>query len=202
MGDEAKCRATLKRQTSDGIAQLESSELRFRGDFRLRIPFDDVRNVELADGKLKVAYSDGTATFDLGRKAARWASKIRNPKALLDKLGVRPQHRVVMRNLRDRDFLQELRERAEYVSSGRLVKEVDLIFLGADSLDDLADLPQLKSYLKKNGAVWTVTPKGDGGLKPDDVLERGRAAGLVDVKVVAFSATQTARKFTIPKQPR
>ena len=35
-------------------------------------------------------------SFDLGAKAAKWADKIRNPKNLLDKLGVKPEHRVVV----------------------------------------------------------------------------------------------------------
>ena len=33
----------------------------------------------------------GEATFELGPKAERWAERIRNPKSLLDKLGVKPE---------------------------------------------------------------------------------------------------------------
>ncbi len=34
------------------------------------------------------------------------------------------------------------------------------------------------------------------------VMRAGRAAGLVDVKVVGFSATHTAQKFVIPVAAR
>jgi hypothetical protein len=50
--------------------------------------------------------------------------------------------------------------------------------------------------------IWTVTPKGKSGIKDTDVMAAGKAAGLVDVKVAAFSPTHTAAKFVIPKAQR
>jgi hypothetical protein len=47
-----------------------------------------------------------------------------------------------------------------------------------------------------------VRPKGVPEISEKDVMDRGRAAGLVDVKVCAFSATHTAEKLVIPKARR
>jgi hypothetical protein len=50
--------------------------------------------------------------------------------------------------------------------------------------------------------LWIVYPKGKSEIREIDVLAAGKAAGLVDVKVVAFSATHTALKFVRPKAKR
>ena len=41
-----------------------------------------------AKGKLHVDHEGGTAVFDLGPDAAKWAERIRSPKSRIDKLGV------------------------------------------------------------------------------------------------------------------
>ena len=54
MGLEAVCVAHYGESVSEGKALLESNDLRFRGDFRLTIPFTEVDSVAAGDGKLKV----------------------------------------------------------------------------------------------------------------------------------------------------
>jgi len=90
MGSEADCDVRLNKQTSKGRARLEEKELLFRGDFRLKIPFGDVKSIDVKRGVLKIAFSGGEAAFDLGPDAEKWAEKVRNPRGLLDKLGVKP----------------------------------------------------------------------------------------------------------------
>lgn len=202
MGSEAQTTLRIGRKAYAGKALLETTELLFRGEIRLKIALKDVKSVEAKAGVLKVAYPEGTATFELGATAARWADKIQNPKTRIDKLGVKPEHRVVLLNLTDKQLLSDLRERAAAVSNGRLAKDVDAVFVGADSLADLKRLPEIVPYLKRDGAVWTVTPKGKGGIKDTDVMAAAKAAGLVAVKVVSFSDTHSASKFVIPKADR
>ena len=50
--------------------------------------------------------------------------------------------------------------------------------------------------------LWIVYPKGRKEITERQVLDAGRAAGLVDVKVVSFSASHTALKFVRPKAKR
>jgi len=76
------------------------------------------------------------------------------------------------------------------------------MFFGAEDKEALARLKSLAPFLKKSGALWVVYPKGQSRITENDVLAAGRKAGLVDVKVVSFSATHTALKFVIPVSRR
>ena len=204
MGAEAQTTVRVGRKAATGKALLETTEIIFRSpDLRLRIALKDITALDAKNGILKVTSTDGTASFDLGALAEKWAEKIRHPKSRLDKLGVKPAHRVALINIKDAGFLAELRERAASVSSGRTIKDADAIFLGATTLEALAvKLPDLVPCIKRDGAIWTVTPKGKGGIKDTDIMALAKAAGLVDVKVVSFSDTHSANKFVIPKANR
>jgi hypothetical protein len=201
MGAEAEATVTFRRKTSAGKALLETSELIFRGDVRLKIPFKDITALNATNGRLSVTFPDGTAVFTLGAKAEQWAQKIGNPKSLIDKLGVKPGHRVVVIDVHDTAFETELSQRTHDVST-RLRRDVDAIFLGADSVAALRKLHKLRDYIKREGMIWTITPKGKNRIKDSDVMAAGKQAGLVDVKVAAFSDTHTASKFVIPKAQR
>ncbi len=203
MGSEAVCSVRYRAQASEGKALLETSELIFRGDFRLRIPFAEITSLADEDGELRVGYAGDVAVFELGRNAGTWAEKIRNPRGLLDKLGVKPGMRVVVLGVEDADFLTQLRSRVEPLCADESPSDADLVFYAADRLPDLERLGELRGCLKPAGAVWVVSPKGKGiEVKDTDVMAAARAAGLVDTKVVSFSQTHTALKLVIPKADR
>lgn len=202
MGAEAQCAVTYGKQTSTGKALLETNEIIFRGDFRLKIDLKSITALDARDGKLAITWPDGAATFDLGSKTAEaWAGKILNPKGLFEKLGVQSGQRIVVLHVQDDAFIPELRQRGASVST-RAVKDADAIFLGAETLAELAGMRQLVAHLKRDGAIWTITPKGKSGIKDADVIGIAKAAGLVALKVVSFSDTHSANKFVIPKDRR
>jgi hypothetical protein len=201
MGDEARCTLRFDGQVSEGRAVLETDELVFRGDFRLAIPLRAVRSVAARDGELSVEFPAGTASFELGARAARWAERIRKPKSLLDKLGVKADSRISVLGVRDDTFLREVAERVGNVAV-EPAAESDFVFLGAESVDDLRRLEEVRNFLKPNGAIWVVAPKGGREPREADVLAAGPPAGLVDTKVVRFSETHTAHKFVIPVSQR
>jgi hypothetical protein len=200
VGSEAVCSVRYAGQVSEGKALLETTELLFRGaEFRLRIPFRDIASLADSDSQLCVSFDGKTAVFQLGKDAANWAEKIRNPRGLLDKLGVKAGASVAVLGVEDGEFIEQLRSRTSAVESGATPPELDFVFYEADRLEDLARLPGLVPSLKRNGAVWVVSPKGKGALVKDtDVMAAAREAGLVDTKVVSFSDTHTALKLVIP----
>ena len=202
MGQEAWCTMRFGRKAGRGKALLEHNALIFRGDLRLVIPFKEIASVAAARGALRVTFSGGTATFQLGPLAEGWAERIRAPKSLVDKLGVKPGARVAVLGVTGAAFLRQLRARTTDIAVGRPRAESDLIFLLAERKDALRRLRALRSRLKPNGAIWIVAPKGRGAVRETDVLAAGKPAGLVDVKVVAFSKTHTAHKFVIPVAQR
>lgn len=197
MGDEARCTVRFGERFSEGKALLETDQLVFRGDFRLAVPLRDIRSARAADGRLSVTFRDGTATFELGARAERWAEKIRSPKTLVDKLGLEQGVRLAVLGVDDDSFLELLRERRlDYAEND--VRDADAIVFQADSLSDLDRLAALRRSLKPTGMVWVVAPKGGREPREADVLAAGKRAGLVDTKVARFSETHTAHKFVIP----
>jgi hypothetical protein len=204
MGSEAISRVSYKGQASEGRALLETSELIFRGgDFRLSIPFTQIASLEAADGELRVGYDGGVAVFELGRDADKWAEKIRNPRGLLDKLGVKPGMKVAVLGVEDEEFVSRLAERAGELMQGEAVTDADFVFYEPDRVEDLARLRALRGAIKPAGGVWVVSPKGKTAqIRDVDVMAAAREAGLVDNKVVGFSATHTALKLVIPRADR
>ena len=99
-------------------------------------------------------------------------------------------------------FLRELAQTVSTLSIGRTVKDSDAIFFEADKAAALTRLEKLKGSLKPNGALWVIRPKGRPEISEQATMAAGKAAGLVDVKVVAFSTTHTAEKFVIPVKAR
>ena len=122
---------------------------------------------------------------------------------LLDKLGVKPFHRISVIGVDDEAFWAQLIDRAADTVKGRLRKDSDLIFFAADSLSELQQLSRLKTYLVSNGGIWIVSLKGKAAkIKDVDVIAAAKAAGLVDNKVVSFSATHTSLRLVIPVSQR
>jgi hypothetical protein len=164
-----------------------------RGEPRLRIPFREVRSVAAADGRLSVSWSGGEATFELGEpRASRWAERIRNPRTLADKLGLKEELRIGVEGV----------EHELLTGYGPPEPESDLVFLGAESRADLRRVDRLARLLAPHGGLWIVAPKGRPDPTEYDVLAAGRAAGLKDVKVARISETHTAHKFVIPRERR
>ncbi len=191
MGAECACRATIEGVDREGKAWLEGDHVLFRGDgYRIKLPLSPM---EESEGQLKL----GRAVLHLGDHAAKWAEKIRNPKSLLDKLGVKPGLSVVVLGVKDEAFLAQISEAGK-----RLKQNVDLVFLGAETPVALERLEEIRGKLAPAGAVWIVYPKGVKTITQVDVMRATQAAGLVDVKVAAFSATHTALKAVIPKLAR
>ncbi len=123
-------------------------------------------------------------------------------RSLLDKLGVKPEHRLSLQAITDTNFSRELRARAADVSSGPPQRDSDLIFLGAETKKALDRLKSLKQFIKKAGAIWVVYPKGQQHIREMDVIAAAKLAGLVDNKVVRFSDTHTALRLVIPVAQR
>jgi len=202
MGMEAPCKARSGRNVSEGKALLETDELIFRGAFRVAIPLSSVRSVIVSGGDLTIRSPEATVVLTLGAAAARWADKILHPKSRLDKLGVKPGSVVRVIGTLDASFDDELASRGVVFSKGRSQTECDLIFFAAQGRPQLARLTGLVPSMKNNGALWIIRPKGVAAITESDVMTAGRMAGLVDVKVVSFSATHTAEKFVIPVSRR
>jgi hypothetical protein len=202
MGKELNCSVRFGKQQSEGKALLETSEILFRGDFRLKIPFSTIKSAKAVDGELRLQTADGLAVFRLGAASEKWCDKILHPKSRIEKLGVKPAAKVALLGEFDAEFLRELGSLTKTVSKGKAASDSDWIFFAGDSKEDLAALPKISKSMQGATALWIVYPKGQKHITENDVLAAGRKSGLKDVKVVGFSPTHTALKFVIPLASR
>jgi hypothetical protein len=202
MGRELPCTVQFGGKTASGRALLETNEIIFRGEPRLKIPLASLKSAFAKDGKLHLQWPDGDAVFALGDHAEKWAHKILHPKSTGEKLGIKPGLRISTVGELGNTFVDGLRAGASAFSDSKPLKDSDLIFLAVDRAPGLARAAQLAPSLSSAGSLWIVYPKGRQEIKEQQVLEAGKAAGLVDVKVVSFSATYTALKFVRPKAKR
>ena len=201
MGREAQVSARFDGKECDGKVFLETDEVVLRGGVRVRIPYRDMKKVRASDGTLVIDSKQGRLELDLGTKAAAdWAHRINNPKTRADKLGIKAGHKVVLVKIDDDAFASEIESKGATISR-RAVKDADALFLQARKPADLGEMTRLKGYLKQDGALWLLRQKG-GEIKESDSMAAGRAAGLVDVKVVRFPDALTAEKYVIPVKDR
>ncbi len=202
MGLETTCRVEWEGEATLGQVHLDDKQLRVRGDLKLAIPLAKILSCEGKQGVLHVRLDDGTALFYLGPEAEKWALKIRYPRTLIDKLGVKPDSRVSVLSVTDSDFWRHLRSRTSEISEGLPAPGSDFVFLMARQETDLEVLLDLQDSIQSNGSIWVVWPKGQRAFNENHVRRAARASGLVDVKVVSFSDTLSALKLMIPRSRR
>jgi len=202
MGNETACKLRHAGKTFSGKALLDTSEILFRGETRLKIPLPSILAMNVRGGELHVRAKDGVAIFELGPQAEKWREKIANPKSLLDKLGVKSGDKSLVVGKFPSDFLTNLCKHSAEIVSDDAAKDSPWIFLAADSLQDLRRVNSLAKSVRGAAALWVVYPKGQKAITESDVRSSGLKAGLTDVKVVSFSPTHTALKFVIPKSRR
>jgi hypothetical protein len=202
MGRELLCTARSGGKTASGKALLETSEIIFRGDFRLKIPLASLKSVVAHDGELQLKWPDGSAVLELGEQAEKWVHKVLHPKSTAEKLGIKPGLMISAIAMDDGDFVEALRANAKSFSDAKPLAGSDLIFFGASKAAALVRARKLAPSLSSAGALWILYPKGKHEITELQVLSAGKAAGLVDIKVVSFSATHTALKFVRPKAKR
>jgi hypothetical protein len=122
-------------------------------------------------------------------------------KPLLDKLGVKPGMRVSVIDVPDGKFVADMAARGADVSTTRQARS-DLLLVGFEDRERLTRLGAHRDFIVPDGAIWAVWPKGRKELTENHVRDAALDAGLVDVKVVAFSETLSALKLVIRKADR
>jgi hypothetical protein len=202
VGNELKCTVRFGKESSEGKALLETSEVLFRGAFRLNVPFASIKSVKAVDGELRLETANGLAVFELGVAAEKWCAKILHPKSRIEKIGLKPGAKISLLGGFDADFLRELKQLVGSVTRDKAAAGSEAVFFAADSEKELSQVQKVRKSLKGATALWIVYPKGQKGITENDVIAAGRKTGLKDVKVVGFSSTHTALKFVIPLDRR
>lgn len=202
MGNEAPCKLRWDGKAFSGRALLETSEIVFRGETRLKIPFAAIIKLQAREGELHIRTKEGLAVFAIGAQAEKWREKIANPKTLIEKLGVKAGETVSLIGEFPADFVASLKEQGATIALAKSAREAAWFFLAADGRQNLQRVKSIANGLKGTAALWIVYPKGQTSITESDVRSSGRGAGLTDIKVASFSPTHTALKFVVPKSKR
>jgi hypothetical protein len=203
MGAEAKTTLKVGRQTFAGTAHLESTELRFRGEASLRIPLTSVSEVVVKNGALHVTHADGIAVLALGDAASeKWAERIRSPRSLADKLGVKSGMSVAVMGVKDEAILADLVSRGAVLFADKVPTDCPLVLWRVTKPAALSKLSSIAKRIARDGAIWVIHPRGDASVADIVVFAAGKDAGLTATKVVRFSETDTAEKLVIPRAAR
>ncbi|MGC2694797.1 MAG: DUF3052 domain-containing protein [Candidatus Angelobacter sp.] len=126
---------------------------------------------------------------------------------LIQKIGIKPGHRVVLRN-HPVSFVKDLGKLPEGAeSSDRLSGKANVVVYFTERLVELEkDFPRLSAALVPDGMLWIGWPKKASGrptdLTEDVVRKIGLERGLVDVKVCAIDETWSGLKFVIRLKDR
>ena len=205
MGETTKARVAHDGESFDGEALFETDEILVRGlpgKRRLVIALSSIAKASVRDGTLSLIF-DGKkrVSLELGARAGRWLAKIENPKSVVQKLGVKAGQRVLLVGGAEASFAAELEAAGARVSSTG-GGAVDHVFLDVVTRRELGKIAKLAARLADKGGLWIVRTKGSPDVTAGGVMEAGRGAGLVDVKVVRLSAAKTALKFVVPVAKR
>jgi hypothetical protein len=202
LGREVRCSGIFNGASSEGQAQLETDFVVWRAKERAKLPFVSLASVDVQDGWLNLKGSEGTLALHLGSpEAERWAQAILHPKTIVDKMGLKAEMRVSLLGVDDPNFLR-LMAAVGSDQSPRKRKDSDAIVIRVERARDLEKTLGLESYIKRDGMIWVVSPKGNKNFNENHIYAHMRSLGLKDVKTARFSATHTANKFVVPKDRR
>jgi hypothetical protein len=123
-------------------------------------------------------------------------------RALIDKLNVKEGARVLLRGVDDAALAAEIRARTPHLAEGRQQKENDVILLSVESVAELRQIETCYALMAPAGGLWVIYPKGRKDITEAQVMTAGLATGMVDNKVISFSATHTGLRFVIRKADR
>jgi len=207
VGQELKTTLRFDGRILEGTALLEGDSIIFRGGagnpgVTLTVKFSEIFKIEANAGWLDLQTGRGLLLFELGPKAEVWAEKIKNPKALVEKLGVDATKKVCVVGKLDADLRADLDASGAQIAKTARGKDFDVVFLAASSKKELEKLPSLREMIKEDGGIWIVYAKASPALTEREVLTAGRTLQLTDNKQVKVSETLTSVRFVIPVAQR
>jgi hypothetical protein len=201
MGKGAK-RVVRKGQIAQGGDELHFHTGRTgRGgaDFSLHIPYGDIGEIEVdvPDGTLTMQVAEhGAITLQLGKHAADWKKQIEERPTPVTELGVTKKSVVALVGIDDDELERELATCSPSFADAD-AKELDLLFVGIEHKQDLAQLGPLSKRVKRGGALWAVvSSKTRSAPETHEIAAAARGAGLVSGNVVDITRTLQALRLT------
>ncbi len=194
MGLEATCWCTVGTEAAQAKALLETGGVILRGAIRRRFETAQLQDLRIEGRRLCFSVADEAVALELGAEVAeRWLDKLTTPlPSLRSKLGVSATTPAYVCGALNDPVLADALVDATTASSDAAA----VLIAVARSQTELAAALKVHAGMPAR-AVWVVHPKGKGASLTDAQV-RGtlRAAGYVDNKTSAVSASLTATRYT------
>ncbi|KAA6459223.1 DUF3052 family protein [Acidobacteria bacterium AB60] len=201
MGREAECACDWNGKQVEVRALIEPPDLILRGGFRQRLPLAELENVSADGDQLRFRYRGETVALVLGTAmVARWLKSLTAPPpTLAKKMGISAKTAIRIFGSMDDPALTEAVSAAASTSA----RPPDLILARVNIPAELESALECAAEQIEAGVpIWFIYPKGKGSaLGENQIRAKALAAGMVDTKVAAVSATLTALRFVKRKQP-
>ena len=205
MGLEAKCTVEWLATKRTAALHLDSRHLDVRLKPALRIAFDAIRSTRLEAGRLVLELPEGPHGCCISERTPPPSGPRRSVSPRADStssgssLACASVYSMLSMPVSSASW-RRLRESRRPSDSS---KRAAIVILFTPDTTALAVLTSIKKALTPNGAVWVLRTKGKtAAVSEDAVRGAARRAGLVDVKVLAFSETLSALKLVIPVAKR
>jgi hypothetical protein len=88
------------------------------------------------------------------------------------------------------------------IVDGAAARDADWHFVAMDGAADLVRLDAVRADMKDTSGIWAVWPKGRKEFREDDIRNHALSIKLVDVKVMAWSATHSGLKLVVRTKDR
>ena len=168
MGQELHCIATWNDRRSVGTASLETEELALPR----RVPPADAiqdhhRPAPWPTGASPSRWSKGPQPSTSGPRAEQWAERIRNPKSVLEKMGIKPRALVSVLGHRRRVVSRRSPDRAwTSRASGQVARNSDVIIVAINTARDLAAFDRAAGQPESERRALGGAPEGDAPRSP------------------------------------
>ncbi len=195
MGREAVAVCHWQGDVAEAKLHLDSRALSLRGEMRLDIPRNDIRDVVLSSEGLRVLTDGPELIMELGEvEAGRWQKALlKKPPTLAEKLGISAQTPAFVQG--DYDDVPLARALA-----GATVKTPDdaaillAVLMEEPDLQAASDLAL--TYPDKH--IWMVHRKGKAAVVGDTMIRTHmRGLGFIDSKTSAISDQLTTTRYRL-----
>lgn len=198
MGLEEKVTAKKGRKTFDGKLHVDSRQLEFRSkEFKWIVELDKKPTAKVSKGSIVVKSGRENVTFDVS-SPEKWVKKILNPPNLMTKLGVKQGQRCFVSSGFDKVFKDDIRSMGAKIV--RDFAKADLLFLRADSGNQLSRYGDLLGQLDSGINVWVVWPKGSREIGQSDVMGKAKSLGFGPSKTASFDDSTSSMRFAKRKK--
>lgn len=206
MGRECVCSARFswieKNAKREGKALLEEHEIVFRGDPRVKLVRGDISALTVVGEELVVTCTLGKARFELSAaEAEKWRTRFVSPPSLMDKLGVKGAHIVMLHGPVPDDVVASAKKAGAAIAKS-VSEDITVILAAARAEDDLPKVTALAKKVKGTTRLWLLYPRGSKALPEAAVRKALLATGLVDNKTARIDDTWTSLQFVVRKENR